>query len=730
MNTEERAHIESLLQFHRAHLRELELKAAKYGDLDVPTHVTLQIAEYRQKIAELEERMHENLPCHNLPPRDYERFVGRQKELADVQKLLRPYPQSRYHLVTVDGIGGIGKSALALETAYTYVDQYAALPETERFEAIVWVSAKRSYLTADGILERRQVFRTLDDLYATIAQVFDYPAIVRARAEEQPAIVDAILREQRTLLILDNLETVDDEDLLAFLHELPDPTKALVTTRHRIDVARPVRLTGMQHQDALALIAQETERKEITLTVEEQEALWQRTGGVPLAIVWSVGLMGLGGSIESVLRRLGSGQSDIARFCFEESVAQVRGRDAYWLLLALSLFASDASREAVGVVAGLGEDAFGRDMGLEDLLRLSLVNKEGERFSLLPLTRSFVQSEAGGMAVWMEAARERWQQYYYQLAEKVRTETDWREHDQIERELPNIQFLISQVMPRLHYDQLDDGELALDELSVPQAQQLAQFIVTVARTCRNRGYWKECEEMWQTAIKLARLLNDTIMVGDRYYDLGNISFYREDFAVAEQMVLAARAEWERCGHERRIYEHAQRLLGMLALSRGKLDEAEVLLTEALAHYRRIGGIDGLPNLMSSLGDLAARRGQISEAAAWYQQAIHQSEQQNDVPNNAANTIYLGMVKYTAGQKVEAQDLYDQGLRLAQECGRADLTARALLSLGELEHAQDHRDSAPVHTLQALDLFRRLGMKREQAEAEALLARINSEASSS
>ncbi len=32
-------------------------------------------------------------------------------------------------------------------------------------------------------------------------------------------------------------------------------------------------------------------------------------------------------------------------------------------------------------------DEFGRDMGLEELLRLSLVNKEGERFSLLPLTR-------------------------------------------------------------------------------------------------------------------------------------------------------------------------------------------------------------------------------------------------------------------------------------------------------------------------------------------------------
>jgi len=41
----------------------------------------------------------------------------------------------------------------------------------------------------------------------------------------------------------------------------------------------------------------------------------------------------LGHSVESVLRRLGSGHSDIARCCFAESVARIRDRDAYALLL-------------------------------------------------------------------------------------------------------------------------------------------------------------------------------------------------------------------------------------------------------------------------------------------------------------------------------------------------------------------------------------------------------------
>jgi hypothetical protein len=37
--------------------------------------------------AEQEQRRRTALPRHNLPPRDYKQFVGRQKELADVRKL-------------------------------------------------------------------------------------------------------------------------------------------------------------------------------------------------------------------------------------------------------------------------------------------------------------------------------------------------------------------------------------------------------------------------------------------------------------------------------------------------------------------------------------------------------------------------------------------------------------------------------------------------------------------
>jgi hypothetical protein len=324
---------------------------------------------------------------HNLPQPDYGRFVGREAEMSQVVRILRPYPHSQHALVTIDGIGGIGKSALALEVAHRYLRNYDRIPLEERFEAIIWSSAKQTVLTAEGIATRRQALRTLDDIYTAIAVALQREEITEARPEEQAEVVRRALTRQRTLLLVDNLETVDDEAVLSFLRELPAPTKAIITTRHRLDVAYPVRLVGMLWADAQKLIAHECEKKGVALTADEARRLYDRTGGVPLALAWSVAQMGLGYQVEAVLARLSQPTSDIARFCFEGAVERIRGKPAHKLLLALSIFAKDGSREALGYVADTPE--LDRDEGLVALEKLSLVNKQGNRFWLLPLTKTF-----------------------------------------------------------------------------------------------------------------------------------------------------------------------------------------------------------------------------------------------------------------------------------------------------------------------------------------------------
>ena len=733
MDEAERVFIENLLQTHRSHLQVLEQQAATFGVM-APPYVVTQVAEYRQKIAELEARLRPSSSRtaegsrHNLPRRDYERFIGRQQEQAEVRRLIGPH--NRAFVISIEGIGGIGKSSLALECAYSFVDQYAQLPEDERFDAIVWVSAKRTYLTPDGIQKRQQVFRTLGDVFAAIARVLDYPAITRAPAAEQRVLAEQTLREQRTLLILDNLETVDDDDLLDFLHELPEPTKALVTTRYRIPMARPIRLSGVEQSDALLLIAEEAQRRNVALTPADQERLWNATGGVPLAIVWSIGLMDMGGSVESVLHRLSSSESDIARFCFEESVAQVRGKHAHKLLLALALFVSSAARDTLGQIAGLDANPHSRDLGLADLVRLSLVNQAADRFSLLPLTRSFALAEAAIDPEWTTAARERMFDHIFELVNAgSQTKLDWEATDLLERKLPDALAVFNQRSAELRYVSSDENERQI----VPEQAALAQKLLRLNRAlvwvCRIRGYWADCERLCHTGILIGQSLNDLANMGYRYHDLSKINYLRGDLASARSWAEKSRACYERAGASKSM-SYVDRQLGLIALRSGDLDRAAVLLEQSKAEYVRLGGHGSLASYLGSLGELAVACGDLQTAETYFCEAIEHLRQKNNIHNLAADLLNLSDVKLAQGDIDSAATHLNESQRLAEECGRVDVIARGRQSMALLELARGNRAPAETYARESLDLFRRLGMKREQAEAEALLAKLTEESHSS
>ena len=197
-------------------------------------------------------------PYHNLPHPTYTQFVGHDEELAWLRQRLSP--TDRAWQIAITGIGGVGKSALALAIAHEYRQRYDELLPEERFEAIVWVSAKEEVLTAFGP-ERaavpEQVLHTLEDVYTTIARVLEREDITRARPEEQNALVERALKRQRALLIMDNLESIKDDRIKAFLRNLPPPTKAIITSRESLDVADVKPLTGLRWKEAKDLIDEE-----------------------------------------------------------------------------------------------------------------------------------------------------------------------------------------------------------------------------------------------------------------------------------------------------------------------------------------------------------------------------------------------------------------------------------------------------------------------------------------
>lgn len=494
---------------------------------------------------------------HNLPQPDYGRFIGREEELTKVAHILRPYPYSQHAIVTIDGIGGIGKSALALEIAHRYLRNYTQIPPEERFEAIIWTSAKQSVLTAEGIKMRRQVLRTLKDIYTTIAVCLEREDITRARAEEQDDLVCKALTRQRTLLIVDNLETVDDEAVLDFIREIPAPTKVMVTTRHRIDVAYPVRLMGMPEQDGLILIAQECQKKAVELTVDQSQRLYKRTGGVPLAIVWSVALMAYGYSVDAMLRRLGEPRADISRFCFEETVVRIKGTSAYRLMLAMALFTTDANRTALGYVADLSE--LDRDDGLVVLERLSFLNKKENRFEFLPLTHRYALAQLNQHETLGNKLRRRQIEYYQALL----SQHPFRSKDSLalmSKEHENLSALLDFLIVSGQFD------IAVD------------IFKTYYPFLWRKGYWMQGVNLVQQIIPWAEMSKLPRLQARCAHWLGRLFLYQGRYEEAGKYIstaarLYSMSDWQ--------WISVQTYLAQLFLRQGLLDEAYSILEKAL-----------------------------------------------------------------------------------------------------------------------------------------------------
>src|SRR5262249_37093648 len=101
---------------------------------------------------------------HNLPEPTYTTFVGREEPVAE---MLEFFNNPNRRLLTVDGIGGVGKTALAREFAGRLV--LGSIDVNEPPELILWLSAKSRELTPSG--PRELVPDAVDDVYWQVCKV-------------------------------------------------------------------------------------------------------------------------------------------------------------------------------------------------------------------------------------------------------------------------------------------------------------------------------------------------------------------------------------------------------------------------------------------------------------------------------------------------------------------------------------------------------------------------------
>jgi tetratricopeptide (TPR) repeat protein len=522
---------------------------------------------------------------------------------------------------------------------------------------------------------------------------------------------------ERTLLVLDNLETVDDEHIFAFLRDLPQPAKAIVTSRHRIDVAYSVRLHGLPPDEAADLISSEMSERDLTLTGAEIDALVRKTGGVPLAILWSLGLMTLGHPAASVLRRLGSGHSDIAAFCFAESAKALEGTDAVRVLNAAALFDAPVERSLLGEAAGLGEDAIARDDAIQTLIQLSLINLRDGGFTLLPLTRTYVLQMQADQPEVQAATYEAWFSAILGIAAEYHLhDPSWRDIGRLRTVGPHIETAFSS---------------AREHKKLSQLISLAGAILSYL-DCTGR--WDDLLATCEELEGYGRVRGDTDLVINCAWYQNWIHGQRGDFEAAWSALdrvrsLPATAEdtvrhLVNCSQTSRRQQSFVKAHQFVAEARALVPALSGPLSPSLrAHLSFEEG-----KLARDTGDLASAERLFRETSSVFDpeaaaQAIASGENpEYDLEWAVRVLSNLGLVEHRRGDLAGAALLLERALAYTRQYGSASNLATLLVRLLDVQIDLGQLDQATETLAEAESLATRLRMRDEFSECRRLAAK--------
>ena len=654
---------------------------------------------------------------HNLPAASCTSFIGREEEITRLLKFLSPKHGAR--LISVDGIGGVGKTTLVLEAAYRCLyasDNSEAFLNVPTFDAIIFTSAKQYYLAPFGLLPSLAPRRTLHDIFRQIARMLDELDITGVSFEEQLDLIKDALSRQSTLLIVDNLETVENQqDVLAFLYELPPTVKAVITTREQI-LFVPVRLTSMPEEDGLCLIQHEAQEKGVSLNHKDSQALYKVTGGVPVAISYAVGQLANGYPIKEVLQGVSQSTGDVARFCFDSSVKPLKGQSAHKLLMALALFPMPALQDALVQIA-VPEANNTTNSDLARLRELSLVRQENNRYSMLPLTREYALAELNAHPDFESEARERWIGWYLDFSQSYAGQDakEWQQFDGLESEWQNLQAVIEWCMVEGRYAQM-----------LKLWQNIEAYTHIMGRRESRLRYWDDRLTWTAWLIQAAEQRGDWTVAAkvivDRAWTLTSMGKQKQ---LEEADELFTRA-WELGHHQEPLFMLSlARNIAVLCIQRQEFDRAQTWLTQTMELLEQTQLEEQqrqrqLVQIRYYQGEILFKNGEYEQAQILFQEVLELAQAIDWRRAIFCTHNWLAEIAIKQGRLDEAERLLIEGLRVAEANGDKSRTAFCQRSLSNWAKAQGNLVEACNWAIAALENFERLGMLPEAEETQILL----------
>ena len=150
-------------------------------------------------------------------------------------------------------------------------------------------------MTASGIQSIAQKLTSLNDLLDAIAEVLGFPEAKEYPPAEKRRSIYELLSGEKVLLFIDNLETAIDRDIIDFINNLPEPVKAIVTSRRNVITisSYPIEIGPLEGAEIVRYINSLSALPHMayckSLSEQEKEKIGQIYNGIPLAIKWILG---------------------------------------------------------------------------------------------------------------------------------------------------------------------------------------------------------------------------------------------------------------------------------------------------------------------------------------------------------------------------------------------------------------------------------------------------------
>jgi len=650
----------------------------------------------------------------NNLPQQVTSFVGRERALAQAKSAL-----AATRLLTLTGVGGLGKSRLCLQLAADSLDDH---PD------VVWLVELAPL--ADGELVPQAV-----------------AAVLGVKEDGDRGALDALLahaRDRRLLIVLDNCEHVIDA-CARFAERLLTATagvKMLASSREPLRIAgeavyalpaltvpaTTARLDDVLEAEAARLFVDRARSVHASFALGAQDAapladICRRLDGIPLAIELAAARAG-SLSLQRIAERLEDRFALLARGARTAMPRQQTLRAMIdWsydllepaeqqLFLRLSVFAGGFTLEAVET-ASVDDtvrhaDAVGLLAALVDK-SLVEVDAGGARYRLLETVRAYAHERLGASGAegrW-RAAHFAWCLALCEAAEPHLTGASQKAWlDRLAAEHDNLRAALT-------WSASGHGDAA-GALRLAGALWLFWYV---------RGHVTEGRRWLDASMAASSDVDAPQARAKALRGAGVLAYHQGDYAASRAFHEACLAIL-RAQDDQRGVAGALSSLGILAYDLGEYANARARLEQALAIQRLLDDPRGVAMSLNNLGALLCDQGEHAAARPLHEESLAIKRTLGDRRGIAMSLNNLGDVASHAGDWARATALHDESLAIRRELGDQWGTAMSLHNLCDIAlHLGDPTVARGLHA-ECLAIRRTLGDRRGIADSLEALAYID------